>query len=68
VKQAEEPKLWTEAGTPTPLHIGALNGGSVFDGVVDEPSVWKVALSASEVAALYAAGGAAKCTKPQTPP
>src|SRR2546425_248810 len=37
---------------------------SVTDGLIDEFSLYDRALSASEIAAIYAAGGAAKCKQP----
>jgi hypothetical protein len=43
------------------------NNHVYFDGLIDEPSVYSRALSASEIAAIYSAGNAGKCRTP-TPP
>jgi hypothetical protein len=53
----------------TDLLIGALGGGEVieqlFVGLIDEVSIYNRALSAEEIAAIFAAGSAGKC-KPVT--
>ena len=43
------------------------NNHVYFDGLIDEPSVYNRALSASEIAAIYNAGSAGKCV-PGAPP
>ena len=54
------------------LHIsGDDNNHCYFDGLIDEPSVYNRALSASEIQAIYSAGSAGKCglaPSVQTPP
>jgi len=56
------------AAIPTnnlPLRIGAdQNGGSVFNGLIDEVEIFNRALSASEIAAISNAGSAGKCRNP----
>jgi hypothetical protein len=47
------------AGTPSGINlsfIGALSGGNLYAGDLAYPSVWSIALSAPDVAALYNAG------------
>ncbi len=45
-----------------PLIIGStLVSGSYFDGLIDEPTVYNRALTATEIAAIYNAGTAGKC-------
>jgi len=56
-----------------PLTLGAwVNGGSLvqsdFDGLLDEVSLYNRALSAGEVAAIYAAGVSGKCALPPSAP
>ena len=47
------------------LHIsGDDNSHSYFDGLIDEPTVYNRALSATEVAAIYQAGSSGKCGFP----
>jgi hypothetical protein len=54
-----------------PVRIGGGSesgcAGDYLDGLVDEPAIYNRALSSNEVAAIYAAGAAGKCTSP-TPP
>ena len=48
--------------TTTTFGIGGSPGsGMAFKGVIDEPTVYHSALSASDIAAIYAAGSAGKC-------
>jgi hypothetical protein len=55
----------TIATSSSTLCIGGNEGNPVyFDGLIDEPSVYNRALSASEVAAIYNAGSAGKCARP----
>jgi beta-lactam-binding protein with PASTA domain len=54
------------ADTATPVRIGAfLNAQGVFEGVweggIDEPTIYARALTAQEIAAIYAASSAGKC-------
>jgi hypothetical protein len=60
------------AGTKTPMmtlgtnsvpaHIGAdSQGGSSFPGIIDEVSVYSRALTVTEIAAIYDAGGRGRC-------
>jgi len=61
----------TPAASTCPLYIGGFQDacgytGQFFHGIVDEPSLYNRALAASEVQALFAAGGAGKCA-PATP-
>jgi hypothetical protein len=53
----------------SPLNIGRdpSNIGRLFHGLIDEVSIYSRALSAGEIAAIYAAGAAGKC-KPSPPP
>lgn len=50
--------------TPQPVRLG---GGApsaphyYFMGVIDEPTIYRTALSSNEISAIYAAGGAGKC-------
>jgi hypothetical protein len=37
------------------------NGNGMFDGLIDEVSVYNRALSSSQIAAIYGAGAAGKC-------
>jgi hypothetical protein len=47
------------------LHIsGYDNNECYFDGLIDEPSVYNRALSASEIASIYRAGSLGKCSVP----
>ncbi len=56
------------SATSANLHVsGDDNNHGYFAGLVDEPSVYNRALSASEVAAIYNAGSAGKCP-PSIPP
>jgi alpha-tubulin suppressor-like RCC1 family protein len=53
-----------------PVCIGE-NGealGHLWNGWIDEPSVYNRALSSNEIAAIYAAGTSGKCPLPPTPP
>ena len=57
--------------TSSPLNIGRRTGqpvgnGDTFNGLIDELSLYNRALSATEIAAIYNAGSAGKCTA--TPP
>jgi hypothetical protein len=47
-----------------PLVIGEAYVTSLFNGLIDEPSVYSRALSASEIVEIYNAGSAGKCTPP----
>ena len=49
------------AATTTDLQISGADGHGYFDGLIDEPSVYNRALSATEIAAIYTAGSAGKC-------
>ncbi len=57
-----------------PLALGAIYRGTLgdtsefFGGEIDEPSVYKRALSSNEIAAIYAAGSAGKCKPACVPP
>jgi Concanavalin A-like lectin/glucanases superfamily len=44
--------------------IGAVEGERFFHGLIDEVDVFNRALSASEIQAIYTAGGAGKCKPP----
>jgi hypothetical protein len=46
------------------LRISGTDTHAYFDGLIDEPSVYNRALSASEIAAIYDAGSAGKCGLP----
>jgi hypothetical protein len=49
----------------TPVRIGSKSGlGDElrFTGIIDEPSLWKRALSSAEVSAIYASGAVGKCS------
>jgi len=51
-----------------PLRIGAdQSGGHLFTGVIDELEIYSRALADTEIAAIYMAGGAGKCTAPYSP-
>lgn len=56
------------AAESTPFHIGTSSdpGYLPYDGVVDEPAVYRRALTSTEVAAIHAAGSNGKCMP--TPP
>jgi hypothetical protein len=60
---------WTQGIFPgtVPLTIGSALSGAFFKGLIDEPSVYNRALTASEIAAIYNAGSAGKCTTPTAP-
>ena len=47
-----------------PLEIGQSGTCELFDGLLDEVSIYSRALSASEIAAIYNAGSAGKCGPP----
>jgi hypothetical protein len=51
-----------------PVEIGQIAGaaGDIFNGLIDEVSIYHRALSASEIAAIYNAGGSGKCPLPPT--
>ncbi|GEM_PF-7057975 len=57
----------------TPVRIGAMKAGSFgglggfWDGLIDEPSIYSRALTATEIHDIYAAAAAGKC-KVQNPP
>jgi len=54
---------WTQGIFPStaPLVIGStLTSGSAFDGLIDEPTLYNRALTAGEIAAIYAAGASGK--------
>jgi hypothetical protein len=44
-----------------PIYIGGLSGQQYFDGSMDEVSVYKTALSTSEVREIYSRGSRGKC-------
>jgi subtilisin family serine protease len=51
--------------TSTALRIGSKGGVGDdfrFSGIIDEPSVWKRALSSAEVSAIYTSAAAGKCS------
>jgi hypothetical protein len=52
------------ATSTSELRISGADNHVYFDGLIDEPSVYNRALSASEIVALYAAGSAGKCGLP----
>jgi hypothetical protein len=65
------PVITENVGTFTPqtsfdLHFGRRPTGffseNLFQGLIDEPSIYNRALEAGEIAALYAAGSAGKCS------
>ncbi len=57
------------AASASNLRIGDDDSGhSPFRGLIDEASVYSRALSASEIAAIYLAGGAGKCQGAGVPP
>jgi hypothetical protein len=62
---------WTNrifAGT-APLIIGStLNSGSYFHGTIDEPTVYRRALTRQEILSIYESGSAGKCTAGGTAP
>lgn len=45
-----------------PLTIGRAEGNFYFEGLLDEVSIYHETISAADVAAIYNAGGAGKCT------
>jgi len=47
-----------------PLVIGECYSESLFNGLIDEPSLYNRALSTSEIAAIYQADSAGKCAGP----
>ncbi|MBX7054992.1 MAG: FG-GAP-like repeat-containing protein [Pyrinomonadaceae bacterium] len=49
------------------LVIGHRAGGSFWTGQIDEPAIYDRELSASEIAAIYNAGSAGKCSTPCAP-
>jgi hypothetical protein len=50
------------SGNPPEMRIGGLAGNAyTFQGLVDEVSIYKAALTAAEIAAIHAAGSAGKC-------
>jgi hypothetical protein len=51
--------------TTQPVRIGGL--AYYFNGLIDEPSIYSRALSASEIQAIYNAGSAGKCFTPVAP-
>ncbi len=57
VQVAEKAVVGTLNNTTKPLGIGynAVDGGNVFDGLIDEVQIYNVALTAQQIAALYAA-------------
>ncbi len=56
----------TVAVSSTDLRISGLDNHVYFDGLIDEPAVYNRALSASEIAAIHAAGSSGKCLRPLT--
>jgi hypothetical protein len=54
--------------TTYPLYLGQRPGSAsvVFDGLLDEVSIYNRALSSTEIAAIYNAGGSGKCPLPPT--
>jgi hypothetical protein len=53
------------ATSTSPLRIGGVEGNALyFDGLLDEVSVYNRALSAGEIATIYAAQSAGKCKRP----
>jgi len=56
--------------TTDPVYIGNLanaSGNYIFNGLIDEVSLYNRALTASEIQAIYAAGIAGKCNAPFVP-
>ncbi len=49
------------AAATTPFRIGSQMRGFGYDGLIDEPAVYDRALTATEIAAIAAAGSAGKC-------
>jgi hypothetical protein len=50
------------SGNPPEMRIGGLAGNAyTFQGLVDEVSIYKAALTKAEIAAIHAAGSAGKC-------
>ena len=63
------PASFNLQGSPIPLNLGLPRPfSSGFNGLVDEFSVYKRALSASEVSAIWSAGAAGKCKAFTSPP
>ena len=52
------------AVSSTDLRISGADNHVYFDGLIDEPAIYNRALSASEIAAIYAAGSTGKCPLP----
>jgi len=65
----ENQAAWTQGIFPgtAPLLIGEALYQSPFNGLIDEPSIYSRALSAAEIASIYAAGGSGKCVMPRAP-
>ncbi len=59
---AESKEFTGETGNgASPLYIGRRGDAQFLNGLVDEPAIYRRALSADEVAALYAGGSVGKC-------
>ena len=56
-----EPVYFGTTGTPAPY-------ADMFAGIIDEPSIYSRALASNEIAAIYNAGGAGKCSSLVPPP
>jgi hypothetical protein len=62
----ENQASWTNGIFPgtAPLVIGECYSESLFNGLIDEPSLYNRALSDTEIQEIYNAGGAGKCHVP----
>ncbi|MBK7997503.1 MAG: immunoglobulin domain-containing protein [Verrucomicrobia bacterium] len=68
VKTGQFPGVLANTVTETPLHIGSARGVSdFFRGEIDEVALYNRALTATEVAAIYAAGSGGKCAPRVSP-
>ena len=65
---ANSPKTLNTVLDGNGLTIGYRNGGSLWDGLIDEVQIFDRVLSAEEIAAIYGAGCSGVCQPPDTTP